>query len=403
MHRRGILVAVALLLSTMLWGQGTISIKEIDGRADRTPRRNLIHVAVPLLTIAPDSRAAGMGDLGVATQPDVNSQHWNLAKYALLPTRWGVSLSYVPWLAHLKANINLMYLAGYYRIDDWQAVSASIRYFALGTMQFTDYEGRIMQTHNPNEFAIDLGYSRRFIDDFTGGVAFRFIRSDLTGGYAQNNSIGSAKAGMSYAADVALYYQRPFEIRKIPMEMAFGLAFTNMGSKISYNDVYKSFIPITLRVGGRCSMMLDQYNLLSLNLEASKLMVPTPPQRNIQGDIIRGKDPDVGVVTGMFQSFYDAPGGFSEEWHEVYWGLGLEYSYARQFALRGGYFFEHQSKGGRQYVTLGLGVSYNVFTLDASYLIPTAGFNSPLAHTVRFSLMVNFKKPEKKSSSEVEE
>lgn len=376
-----------------------ISIKEIDGRRDQdasSSTRNLLHPAVPLLSIAPDSRSAGMGDAGVASSPDANSQHWNLAKYAAIDKKWGVSLSYIPWLRKLTNDINLAYLAGYYRIDHMQAVSASLRYFSMGQMVFTDDQGQRLTTHNPNEFALDLGYSLKFFEGLTGGIAFRFIRSDLTGNFAQANAVGSAKAGTSYAADIALYYQKPLQIRGHKSEYAFGFTITNIGSKLSYNDVYKNFIPITMRLGGRWTSHIDAYNELSALVDASKLLIPTPPRYGSDSKIIKGMNPDVPVVSGMIQSFYDAPGGAAEEFHEVYWSAGLEYTYAKQFALRTGFFYEDQSKGGRQYFTLGAGVSYNVFTLDAAYLIPTAGFNSPMANTMRFSLMVNFAEVKKR-------
>lgn len=404
--RRIVLVGSLLLLfpSLRLAAQVSITTQEIDGRISKdalNKRRNLIQVAVPLMSIAPDSRAAGMGDVGAASEPDANSQHWNLAKYALIDKKWGLSLSYIPWLRNLTKDINLAYLAGYYRIDRWQAVSASLRYFSMGQMNFTDEQGQPISSHNPNEFAIDVGYSRKFIEGFSGGVGFRFIRSDLTGGVAQANQ--TSKAGMSYAADVTLYYEKPLAVGQMPAEMAFGAAFTNIGSRLSYNGVHKYFIPVTMRLGGRFSVAFDDYNLVSGMVDASKLLVPTPPLYNPDGSIAKGKNPDVGVAQGIFQSFADAPGGALEEFREVYWGAGVEYWYNRLFALRLGYFYEHMSKGGRQYFTLGAGVTYNVFTLDAAYLIPTAGFNSPMANTMRFSLMVNFNEPAKKGRKQLRE
>lgn len=403
---RSVKVIVVLLLLggvvVPMHAQVSITTQEIDGRVGSdalNKRRNLIQVAVPLLSIAPDSRAAGMGDVGAASEPDVNSQHWNLSKYALMDKKWGISLSYIPWLRRLTKDINLAYLAGYYRIDKWQAVSASLRYFSMGQMNFTDEQGRPISTHNPNEFAIDVGYSRKFMNGFSGGVGFRFIRSDLTGGVAQANQM--SKAGISYAADVTLYYEKPLAVGPLPGEVAFGAAFTNIGSRLSYNGVRNYFIPVTMRLGGRFTLSFDEYNLVSGMLEASKLLVPTPPVYNTNGSIAKGKNPDVGVAQGIFQSFADAPGGSLEEFHEVYWGVGCEYWYNRLFALRLGYFYEDMSKGGRQYFTLGAGVTYNVFTLDAAYLIPTAGFNSPMANTMRFSLMVNFNEPARKDKMQL--
>ncbi|PID90538.1 MAG: hypothetical protein CSA97_02420 [Bacteroidetes bacterium] len=382
-----------------------ISISNMDGRvgteADAASgKRNLLQPAVPLLTVAPDSRAGGLGDAGVATSPDANSQHWNLAKYAMIPKKWGISISYIPWLRELTNDINLAYLVGYYKIDDLQAVSGSLRYFSLGQMVFTNEQGETLKSHHPNEFAIDVAYSRIFTEGLSGGVAFRFIRSDLTGGFSQPNSTGTVKAGTAYAADLAIYYQHPFSVKGIPSEYAIGFTLTNIGSKLSYNDEDKHFIPMNMRLGARWTSHIDQYNDLSADLELSKLLIPTPPRRDANGDIIKGKNPDVSVVMGMIQSFYDAPDGFAEEMREITWSTALEYVYAKQFAVRTGFFYEHDTKGGRKFFSIGAGITYNVFTLDAAYLIPTAGFNSPMANTMRFSLMVNFDKRKKKSKVE---
>lgn len=401
------ILLVATLGNPTLFAQVTINTDEMDGRqkgSSGSTSRNLLQPAVPLLSITPDSRAAGMGDAGAASTPDINSQHWNVAKYALVKDRWGVGFSYIPWLPQLvKGEINLMYLSGYYRIGEMQTVSASLRYFSLGQMIFTDINGTELTRHNPNEFAIDLGYSRKFMENLSGGVAFRFIRSDLSGGFAQQNAAGSSKAGMSYAADLGIYYAHPFAIKARDAEFAVGFSLTNIGSKLSYNDITKQFIPVTMRIGSRFSINLDAHNLLSAHLDASKLLIPTPPEYDAERNIVRGKNPDVPLVTGIFQSFADAPGGVKEEFHEVYWALGLEYLYAKQFAVRTGYFYEHQSKGGRKYFTLGAGFCYNFLTIDVAYLVPTAGFNSPLAHTVRFSLQVNIAPKVRKAKVETEE
>ena len=377
------------LLFTHYEAAAQLNIKELDGRKSESGgvKRNILHPAVPLLSIAPDSRSSAMGDAGVASSPDVFSQHWNSAKYAMIPKKWGAAVSYIPWLRKLTNEINLAYLVGYYRIDKMQSLSTSLRYFSMGQMTFTDEQGNKLSSHNPNEFAFDVAYSRLFLQNFSGAVAFRIIRSDLTGGFSQQNAVGTNKAGMSYAADIALYYQNNL---KLGAQYGLGLTITNIGSKLSYNDVYNNFIPITLRLGGRFSGDLDNYNRLSAELDASKLLIPTPPRYDKDGNIVKGMNPDVAVISGMLQSFYDAPGGATEEFQEVYWGGGLEYSYANLLALRTGYFYEHENKGGRQYFTLGVGVTYNVIGLDASYIIPSAGFNSPLANTLRFSLMVNF-------------
>ena len=352
---------------------------------------NALRVAVPFLTIAPDSRAGAMGDVGAASTPDVNSQHWNPAKYAFIDKEWGISLSYTPWLRKLVNDINLNYVSGYYRLDKEQVISASLLYFSMGDITFTDINNVQQSHYNPNEFSFDVAYSRLFSDKISGGLAFRYIRSDLTGGFSQQGQT-AAKAGNAVAADVAMYYQSPISIDSRKGEMAFGLNVSNIGTKLSYNEEKKDFIPINMRLGGRVSLDFDAYNRMSFMLDANKLLVPTPPiyDRNDETVIIAGKDPDVSVPAGMLQSFYDAPDGFKEELHEISYSLGVEYWYANQFAIRAGYYTEHETKGNRKYFTLGAGLRYNIFNLDFAYLVPSSGQNNPMANTVRFSLAFDF-------------
>lgn len=357
---------------------------------------NALRVAVPFLLIAPDSRAGALGDAGVASKPDINSQHWNPSKYAFAPEEWGVSLSYTPWLRNLINDINLTYLVGYYRFDDQQVLSSSLLYFSLGEIIFTreeDQGATPIKTHNANEFAFDVVYSRKFSEKISGGVGFKFIHSDLTGGFSQQNQ-ATAKAGQSYAANISTYYQTPLEIDKRDAELAIGINISNIGTKLSYNDdATKDFIPTNLRIGSRLTMSIDDYNKLTFLVDGNKLLVPTPPRYDDPDDVQRitaGMNPDVSVVQGMFQSFYDAPGGFKEELRELSVAVGMEYLYAGQFAIRGGYFDEHSTKGNRKYFTLGAGVKYNVFQLDFAYLVPRAGQANPLANTVRFTLGFEF-------------
>lgn len=354
---------------------------------------NSIRVAVPFLVIAPDSRAGAMGDVGAASAPDVYSQHWNPAKYAFADKEWGAALSYTPWLRNLINDINLTYLVGYVKLDKQQSVSATLLYFSMGDITFTNDQNQIMQQHNPNEFAFDIAYSRLFADKLSGAIAFRYIRSDLTGGFAQQGQ-PSAKAGSAVAADVSIYYQTPLSINQKDSEAAFGLNISNIGNKLSYNDEKKDFIPINMRLGGRFTTKLDEYNSVSFLLDINKLLVPTPPIRD-QDDpsiILYGRESEVPVPTGMFQSFFDAPGGFKEELHELSFSAGTEYWYSGQFAIRAGYFYEHETKGNRKYFSLGAGLKYNVFNLDFAYLIPSAGQSNPLANTMRFSLSFEFER-----------
>lgn len=400
---RFIILIASLLLLAPIHNSAQISTGQLNGTNEEA-ELNAIQTAVPFLTIAPDSRAGAMGDVGVASEPDVNSQHWNIGKYAFLDSKGGFAISYTPWLRKLIPDINLAYLAGFFRIDDQQVISTSLRYFSLGNITFTNIDGSFAGQYNPNEFAVDAGYSRLFTDNFSGGITFRFIRSDLTSG--QQTSDGQeTRAGISFAADLGFYYQRQVDVGPSDGEWAAGIAITNMGTPISYSvDSDKTPIPTNLRLGGRFTYNIDQYNSISANLDVNKLLVPTPPDMVIDsasGELVvdRGKEAPGSTVMGMVQSFYDAPGVprgdgtysvIAEEMHEISYSAGLEYWYRKQFAIRTGYFYEHATKGNRKYFTVGVGLKLNVFALDFAYLVPTNSQNSPLANTLRFTLGFDF-------------
>jgi hypothetical protein len=351
---------------------------------------NAIQTVVPFLTIAPDSRAGAMGDAGVATSPDVYSMHWNPAKFAFIDGNGGVGISYSPWLRNLVPDINIAYLAGYKRIDTKQVISGSLLYSSLGDVPFTDEFGNLERTFSPNEFSFDLGYSRLFTDNLSGGVAFRFIYSNLTGGSYSGGV--ATRPGISFAADISGYYQKKITILSKDGQLGFGLNFSNIGAKMSYSSSQTSdFIPMNMRLGSSATIDLDHFNKITITLDLNKLLVPTPPlYSSIKPDsIIKGKDPNVSVPAAIFQSFFDAPGGFKEELHEITYSTGVEYWYNNQFAIRGGYFYENPSKGNRKYFTAGAGFRLKAFTLDFSYLMPVAQ-NNPLAHTLRFSIAWDF-------------
>jgi len=354
-----------------------------------TSGANTITTAVPFLSITPDSRAGGMGDAGVGTTPDVSSQHWNPAKFAFIESDMGVGLSYSPWLRALVDDINLAYLTAFKKIDDVQTVSTSLRYFSLGDIVFTSDHGEFMGQQSPNEFAIDLGYARKLSEVFSGAVAVRYIRSDLTGGQLVNGV--ETHPGHSFASDVAFYYYNEFRANRKDNTFSAGINIQNIGSKISYSDgKVKDFIPTMLKLGASYTTELDEYNSFSFSLEANKLLVPTPPVDSTDyeaGGIILpgGIYSDMGPIKGMFTSFSDAPGGFAEEMQEIMLSVGVEYWYNKQFAIRAGYFYEHENKGNRKYITAGAGLKMNVFALDFSYLLPTQR-NHPLENTLRFTL-----------------
>ncbi|HZL10914.1 MAG TPA: type IX secretion system outer membrane channel protein PorV [Prolixibacteraceae bacterium] len=382
MNKRTLLIIISL---TLISGMNKIIAQSTTSGA------NVISSAVPFLTIAPDSRSGAMGDVGVATSPDVNSQHWNPAKYAFAESEMGVALSYTPWLRNLVSDMNLAYLVGYKRLDDQQTLSASLRYFSLGDIQFTDDYGASQGTQSPNEFAIDMGYTRLLSDNFSGSVAMRYIRSDLTGGQLVNGV--ESHAGSSFAADVAFYYQKEMRVNRKQSTLAAGIDISNIGSKISYTDgETKDFIPTNLRLGVSYKTEMDSYNTITFAFDANKLLIPTPNSDSIIVDGVIspiGFSSDKSPISGIFSSFGDAPGGMSEEFKEINFSLGAEYWYNKQFALRAGYYYEDVTKGNRKFFTLGAGLKMNVFALDFSYLLPVAQ-NNPLANTLRFTLSFDF-------------
>ena len=357
---------------------------------------NTITTAVPFLLISPDSKSGSMGDVGVATTPDANSMHWNPAKLAFVKDDMGFSLSYVPWLRALVPDINLSYLAGYRKLNDNETVGLELRYFSLGDITFTDILGTTVGQYKPSEFALGTSYSRKLSDNFSLAISARYINSNLTGGRSVGAGIPTV-AGQSIAADIAGYYTNPIRLGGKDFDLAIGGNISNIGSKISYTETtVQDFIPINLRLGTAIGTEFDDYNKMSFAFDINKLLVPTPPVYQGSGndrDIVAGMDPEVSVVSGIFQSFWDAPGGTKEEFREINYSIGTEYWYSNQFAIRAGYFFEDDTKGGRKFFTFGSGVKYNVFALDFSYLINASraiNGNNPLANTMRFTLVFDF-------------
>ena len=380
---------LAVTLCSDAFSQNVSGVDEI-GRDNL----NTITTAVPFLLISPDSRAGGMGDVGVATSPDANSLHWNPAKFAFVEDEVGFAVSYVPWLRALVPDINLSYLAGYKKLNKNEAIAMELRYFTLGDITFTDVIGNNLGQYKPSEFAIGSAYSRKLSDQFSLAISGRYIYSNLTGGQSAGGI--TTNAGQSVAADVAGYFRKEIRIAKKDMELALGANVSNIGNKVRYTETStRDFIPINLRLGTALNADLDEYNKISFAFDINKLLVPTPPIYNdsIDGQIDFGQDPNVSVVSGIFQSFGDAPGGFSEEMREINFSVGTEYWYDDQFAVRAGYFNEHNTKGGRKFFTFGSGVKYNVFALDFSYLINASraiNGNNPLANTMRFTLIFDF-------------
>lgn len=349
---------------------------------------NPVQTGVNSLGIAPDARGGGMGDLGVATDPDVNSQYWNPAKYAFAYSRAGVAMSYTPWLRKLVSDINLAYVAGYWKLgqNDLQAVSTSLRYFSLGEINITNENGDVIDAINPYEMALDLGYSRKLSEYYSMGVVFRYIYSNLAYSSADDISAGNA-----FAADISGYLTRYPIIGRSECQWSFGYNISNVGSKISYDGgATSAFLPTNLRIGTTLLFPIDDYNKMAISIDANKLLVPARPLRsNFEDEIAYDEALDryyaTSSISGIFKSFSDAPGGFKEEMQEITWSVGAEYSYNDQFFVRGGYFYESPNKGNRKYFTMGAGFALNVFRLDAAYVISTAQ-TSPLDQTLRFTL-----------------
>ena len=351
---------------------------------------NPVNHAVTSQMIAPDARAAGMGDVGVATDPDVCSQYWNPAKYPFTISRAGVSLNYTPWLRQLVSDMDLAYMAGYYRIGDYSAVSGSLRYFSLGEVQTSSsQDGSADMTIKPYEMSVDVAYSLMLSERFSLGAAVRWIYSDLTYDFTEETTPGSA-----FAADISAYYQNYINLGSRECQLGLGLNISNIGSKITFGgDSRSEFIPTNLRLGAALMIPIDEFNRFTISADANKLLVPTYPKRDIENnesetdyqDRLQRDYYDISSISGIFKSFSDAPNGVSEELQEIQWSVGAEYVYNDKLSIHAGYHNEGQNKGNRKYFTVGAGFRMSVFSLDAGYVIATAQSN-PLDQTLRFSL-----------------
>ncbi len=353
-----------------------------DGEKDKF---NPVSTAVNSLKIGADARAGGMGDIGAATDPDVNSQAWNPAKYPFCISRAGIAVNYTPWLRKIVNDIDLGYVAGYMRLGDYTAISSSLRYFSLGEVDAGDN-----LTIKPYELAFDVGVSRMLSEDLSAAIALRYIRSDLSGNYSDDS-----KPGNAFAADLALYYNKYVVMGSRECQLAFGMNISNIGSKMKFGDENSYFIPTNLRLGVNYLVPINEYNKIAFGVDVNKLLVPTMPrqkddesdedyQQRLQKDYY-----DMSPITGIFKSFGDAPGGFSEELKEIQWSVGVEYTYNDKFILRAGYHDENKDKGNRKYFTIGAGFRMNVFSIDAGYVLSTAASN-PLDQTLRVSLAFDF-------------
>jgi len=348
---------------------------------------NAIPTAVPFLNISPDSRSGAMGDAGVAISPDVNANYWNPAKLAFLENNDEVALSYSPWLRNLVPDVSLAFLSYAHKIDERNTFGASLRYFNLGSIQLIDQNQTDLGTYKPSEFSIDASFARKFGNTLSLGLTMRYIYSNFSNGAFVSGSGQQNKAGNAVSAGVSLFYNKPYGDNSV---FAFGANISNIGSKISYTSTGPSyFLPANLKLGVANTWQLDDLSKFTIAFDINKLLVPTPPIRDNDGNIIKGSNDDVSVPAGIFRSFGDAPGGFSEEIKEIAFSPGVEYLYNDLLAVRAGYFYENADKGGRRYATTGFGIKYNIFQFDFSYLIASQK-NSPLANTLRFTLAASF-------------
>ena len=372
------MIIAAAALMCLAQGAGAQEVKD---------QFNPVNTGVNSLGIAPDARGGGLADVGVATEPDVNSQYWNPAKYPFTISRAGLSISYTPWLRKLVNDIDLAYVAGYIRLGDYQAISASLRYFSLGEVPMTDGVGKNQGSIKPYEMAVDVAYSRMLSERFSAAVALRYIFSDLA--YRQDDD---TSPGNAFAADIALYYNNYVIMGQRECLLAFGLNLSNIGSKISYDSgATSAFLPTNFRLGGSLLIPINEYNTFAIMADINKLMVPTvPQQRDGEPDVdyqdrLQREYFDQSPIKGIFKSWSDAPGGLKEELQEIQVSAGFEYMYNNQFSVRAGYHHESPNKGNRKYFTVGAGFRMSVFSLDAAYLVSTAQSN-PLDQTLRFSL-----------------
>jgi len=358
---------------------------------------NTITTAVPFLRISPDARSGGMGDVGIAVSPDANAQYWDVAKLPFAKKSYGISMTYTPWLKDLVPDIFLAYISGYAKFGENgnQAISGSLRYFSLGDINYVDINASPTGTGKPREFSLDLGYSRKLSEFLGAGISLRYIHSAIASGISSSPGI-DYKPGNTAAADAGVYYTKTKELDDFKKHtFSFGAVISNLGGKMSYSSTRKDFIPINLGLGVAYTSQFDEFNKITFALDVNKLLVPTPLDSNtISGHAPSYYYPDKTVVSGVLGSFSDAPGGATEEFKEINFSIGAEYWYQDAFAIRAGYFYEDKDKGDRKYFTVGLGVRYNVFTLNASYLVPSGSgtTRNPLSNTLRFTLGFDFDK-----------
>lgn len=386
-------IFILVTVATELTAQCTLGPNGKYINLDGTPCTNSVSTAVPFLRIVSDARSGAMGDVGIGISADPNAMHFNASKLAFAEQKTAISATYTPWLRSLGLNdVYLAYLTGYAKIDELQTIGASLRYFSLGDIPFTDQNGEALITGRPNEFEVAVAYARQLTDQLAAAVTAKFIYSNLAAG--QQVSGETISAGIAGGADISVTYKTEIKMDNAESNLTLGLAASNIGSKITYTkSLTRDFIPANLGIGAAWDIDLDDYNRITFAADVNKLLVPTPCQGLNCDTSPQNGVPDYkeqSPVRALFSSFGDAPEGFSEELKELMYSVGLEYWYDKQFAVRAGYFNEHAQKGGRKYFTVGLGLKYNIFGLNFSYLVPTTNQRNPLDNTLRFSLLFDF-------------
>lgn len=380
-------LAISALSISLVFESANAQVVIFGSQTNGSESNNIVS-AVPFLLITPDARVGAMGNAGVAVSGDVNSASINASKLAFLDNPYGFSISYSPWLKNLVPDINLAYLSGYYRFKDRYTLASSFRYFSLGQFELTDGNGQDLGIANPNEMAVDVSFATSFGNEFSLGSSVRYIYSNITAG--QYVVSGQTQAGNAVAVDVSGFYKVPTQWFGRSTLVSAGLNISNIGTKMDYGNAKQSlFLPGNLKIGGAATSQIDDLSTLTFALDFNKLLVPTQPIYDANNNIIAGQDPNRSLPSGIIGSFADAPGGFSEELREVGISTGAEYWYNQQFALRAGYNYQSPSKGNSRYFTLGAGLKYNVFNIDFAYLVANSQ-SSPLANTLRFSLLFNF-------------
>ncbi len=387
----GLMIVAVIITTTDLKAQCIPSDNGLINQ-DGTPCINTVVTAVPFLRIVADARSGAMGDVGIGLTPDANAMHFNASKLVFAEEDLGVSATYTPWLRALGLNdVYLAYLTGYNKLSDDQAVGFGLRYFSLGSIQFTDPNGQPLNTGRPNEFEVSVAYARKLTERFSAAITGKFIYSNLAAGQIVDGE--TIEPGVAGAADISLTYVTPIELNNAESELTVGMAMTNIGSKITYtNSLNRDFLPANFGIGAGWKIDMDEYNSITFAADINKLLVPTPCQ-GLDCDENNDGVPDFkdeSPIGAIFSSWSDAPEGFSEELRELMYSVGVEYWYDQQFAVRAGYFNEHRQKGNRKFFTVGLGLKYNIFGLNFSYLIPTTNQRNPLDNTLRFSLLFNF-------------